>query len=846
KFEIDGDDVSLFKLLKIRVKSGSGDGGYGTGGKIRISGGEATTEGSVWCEKGKTVNLTLSAEADEGYVFVGWSGVPDADKYNAQTTTEAGADVTAVFRSADGSDPKNYVFVGAAGDAWDDPYNWNDDDGFEGVPVAGDSVTVPNGKSVLLTNSTPRLASLSVAGTVVMTNWTTCLCADAVTVPLGGKITCGAAAKSASDLSRVWIDCGTLTLDSGASIDVNYKGYSGGAVKNERGYGPGSGYFPNGTEEGGTVFYSGSHRMHASPSHGGRGTFFYDVQDATTRNLKAALPYDDPFAPMLPGSGGCASPWTTGMPGGGAVYIVASGCVTVNGTISANAQGVSYYTACPGSGGSVRIVCQTFAGSGTITANGGSGADYAVTGDHSAPPGAGGCISVEYDTSLQVASAVRNMKISAASGQFRTLQAQTITYDYRDWRDPEPGTLHFSDAKIVDTLLGNGLHGQIVGLPTYVRNGNLDMSYGFVRFADEGASVTIDGNLTISGTDIRLDVGGCRVTNATLLAEIYGGTNANRLVVTGDMTIRGRSRFDVRAAEVNGSEAYGAYVTVGGTMTVSTNCKVYAWSDSRTPSSPRFEVGSLHVMTGALFSAARRGGASSLGDDLVGVSAYSAGTRVTADGAGKRMSGAGHGGRGGLGSNEASGWGCAYDDALRPWLPGSGAGGYNEKSVGGRGGGAVVVSATNGTIRIDGTVTADGENANWARSCNNFGCGGSGGTIFLECRHFAGNASGVLSAKGGDTTQSDTTAVGAGGGGRIAVWCGLPYENGYRGRRIVKKHTPLTGEEVAEFFSYEGSYSAAGGTATGDYATEATQGQDGTVWFCYFREKGDGLTVIVR
>ena len=142
------------------------------------------------------------------------------------------------------------------------------------------------------------------------TNWTTCLSASNVTVTSGGVVTCGAAAKREADLSRVWIVCTNLTVESGGKIDVCSKGYKGGVYGGERGYGPGSGYFPNGTEEGGTVFsYIGSPYMGASPSHGGCGSYFYN---ASNQRLKAALPYDNPLAPALPGSGGYSTSWGSG------------------------------------------------------------------------------------------------------------------------------------------------------------------------------------------------------------------------------------------------------------------------------------------------------------------------------------------------------------------------------------------------------------------------------------------------------------------------------------------------------------------------------------------------------
>ena len=187
-----------------------------------------------------------------------------------------------------------------------------------------------------------------------------------------------------------------------------------------------------------------------------------------------------------------------------------------------------------------------------------------------------------------------------------------------------------------------------------------------------------------------------------------------------------------------------------------------------------------------------------------------------------------------------------YDDEFRPWLPGSGAGGYNEYAVGGRGGGAIIVSAAKGTIRIDGEMNADGEDANWAFNGNTLGMGGAGGTILLDCGRFVGGETGVLSARGGGhVVPTVDVNIGAGGGGRIAIWCGAPWEAGLRQSRIVKDTSPLSGAEVSESFSYTGSFSVAGGVATGDYALAKNNGGDGTIWFCFVREK-KGIVFIVK
>jgi hypothetical protein len=390
------------------------------------------------------------------------------------------------------------------------------------------------------------------------------------------------------------------------------------------------------------------------------------------------------------------------------------------------------------------------------------------------------------------------------------------------------------------------LSGQIKGVSSFEHEGDLDMSWGHVRFAEEAQSVDIGGNLVLSADNVRLDIGGCAAINRTQILEVFGGWRANRLEVGGDLKLKGMARLDIRAASTNKTEKYGAYVKVGGTMTVGTNCAVYAWSDRVAPSSPFFEVGSLNVETGGLFSAARRGGAGCIDrhSSSLNNAFYEIGHRIAVRGAGRYTSGGGHGGKGGIGSDTSSKWGAAYDDAHRPWLPGSGAAAINKYSIGGCGGGAIIVSAANGTICIDGTVTADGENGNWATRSNGLGGGGAGGTILLDCRKFILGESGSLSARGGTTTPTSNSAVGAGGGGRIAVWCGEPWSEKVKNFQISSSVEPF-GAEHEQSFSFAGSVCVDGGVALGQYAKDANHGGDGTVYFHHIR-KARKFSMILR
>jgi hypothetical protein len=838
RFAATGDgDVRLEKKLAVSAKEG-------IGGTVVLNGGTGAAVNNIWCEQGGSVAITAVATPADGYVFAGWMGVAGDRKYDNEIEITVDDNVYAVFRESNRTEKLTYTWKGSADGDWNDSLNWLDESSLKGVPQAGDSVVIPAGGSVTLANSSPRFDSMTVAGTLVMTNWTTCLSADSLTIASGGILTCGAAVASESDLSRVWIRCGDLTVAAGGKINVSGRGYRGGVKKTdgERGYGPGSGYLLGGEEEDDIVFIYDSGLIIASPSHGGSGACSLNVNRP---KVKAAMPYDDPKMPVMPGSGGYSTKWGAGGAGGGAVLIDASGSVTVDGEISAD--GVNQTTnvrSQPGSGGSICIACLKFSGKGNISAEGGDG--YSSTEVKHALPAGGGSIAIRYDASLQKASDVEGMKISAAAGVYNNIRAKGYIADYSDWRESGLGTLFFTDSKIVEQLLGNGLCGQIKGASSFEIEGDLNMSWGYVRFADEAQSVDIGGDLLLSGANVRLEIGGCVVTNRTQVLEVFGGWRTNKLKVGGDLKLEGTARLDIRAASTNDTEKYGAYVTVEGTMTIGTNCAVYAWSDRVAPSSPYFEVGSLNVETGGLFSAARLGGAGCIDRHTSSFNNayYEIGSRIPVRGAGRNTSGGGHGGKGGTGTDTSSSWGRAYDDAHRPWLPGSGAAAINKYSIGGNGGGAVIVSAKNGVIRIDGTVSADGENGNWAADSNGLGGGGAGGTILLECKRFAVGETGCLSAKGGTTKPISTSAVGAGGGGRIAVWCGEPWSEKVKNFQISSSVEPF-GAEHEQSFSFAGSVCVDGGVALGQYAKDANHGGDGTVYFHHIR-KARKFSMILR
>jgi hypothetical protein len=147
----------------------------------------------------------------------------------------------------------------------------------------------------------------------------------------------------------------------------------------------------------------------------------------------------------------------------------------------------------------------------------------------------------------------------------------------------------------------------------------------------------------------------------------------------------------------------------------------------------------------------------------------------TAGGGARESFGGSHGGLGGF-PVEATfaqqylgmgGRGKTTDNPTNPTLPGGGGGGDSGDAAGKNGGG-VLTAAITGTLTVNGTLSADGDDPGWDGS-GDHGGGGAGGSVNLNAGTFAGTGS--VHANGGIycATCVNGGSSGLGGGGMVAV-----------------------------------------------------------------------------
>lgn len=631
-----------------------------------------------------------------------------------------------------------------------------------GLPDAGDDVVINNaGAFVTLTTSTPNLSSLTLGtGTLSCSNWDTTISATNVTIQNAGILTCAGPFTNNAMSNRVNVICySTLSVLPGGSINVMGKGYAGG-IQNAgwptwNANGPGA--CPAVTYPGGAGGDGGG---------GGYGGAAVAMSGILPNPVTV---YGSASAPLFPGSGGAAGYWSgsLGGNGGGAVCITAAQ-VVVSGSINADASPYVGGLHCSGgSGGGIYITCTTITGTnGTISANG-------TDGNSEGGGGGGGRIAVRYNTSSQSGVPVPAIRFSAASGVGSGAVAA-----YAD-----PGTLYFDDTYFLSPT--NLFTGQWI-VPGFTNWSVADLQVSNVWIRLPGAfQLTVSNALTVVGTSYgahRLELtnasvvncGSCQISGSSLRLGGdplgWAGTVSGPLLnCTGNLTLANAGRLYVTAGLSGaGLEAgYGGAVNVGGTISVANTCWIYPATHPTNGAAVLFRMRDLTLDNGGGINADYRGYIGSRWQGSANNPAGAFGPGSMGGSLSGNGCGSGYGGAGGR-SRYLSPGGPVYGSAYRPVAPGSGSyqwsGGAPYCGPGHDGGGSVQIRATN-TITIQGIITANGASGGWPN-----GAGASGGSIYLTCSSFVGNASGVLSANGGNGLVDATYGAAGGGGGRIAVW----------------------------------------------------------------------------
>lgn len=793
------------------------------------------------------------------------NGNPLADR-----TYRAGDEEVEGFLTGDGSLVVDSVvpneWIGGTTGDWEDSENWS-----EGVPSENAAVTIAGAVNVSLQSATPRMNSLLVdsGATLTVSGWTNRI--NAASVSVKGTITAAGSFSQAYDPAvnppnRVWIVCDDLHVFTGGAIDVSGCGWAGGSTADA--FGPGG---------------PGSSAYGAS--HGGIGA-------VALVGSRIGAEYDNPYVPVLPGSGGRQGASGTGAPtaGGGAVRIEATGCVTVDGSVLASGvdsrgQSSASKASC-GSGGSIWITCGAFAGtSGAVRAEGGDsdvGAfpSYVVyyqgeRTDGGAYAGGGGMVRIEYDPALQ-AQQNPDVFVSAAGGEHKGILSNgggAIPVSKRDRfrTDADLGTVTFTDDVLLGQLIGSNLSGRLVGVTNYVHTGDLTWKAGHVRIAGEGASFRVTGSLVLSNDVSRLEVGGVLTrTNGCVIVDRWGGTKFNSLRVDGSLRVVEGAALDIRPAETNSTMAWGGEVVVGGDFVIGDRAFYYPWSDPMNLGSVHAVVGGdFRVLSGGTVDADRRGGGAGYGSAQPFLGYFGV-NRVNGYGIGAYNRGASHGGQGGLGYWSYSDalknyWQQAPDPLADEWtaeFPGAG-GGSDAYGEGGPGGGLVRVEAKRAVV-IDGLVTANGGISSYNSLgssstengyCSRFGSGAGGG-IYIAGATVSG--AGTISACGGNGIGGYEGiygySSGCGGGGRIVIAVGEDdLVNAGAEKVSVAYCETMSGEGMRGRCSYVGAFAVGGGTNVWNVANKAdapvqfdkAHGGDGTVRFVAFNAPF-GMIMLVR
>ena len=511
------------------------------------------------------------------------------------------------------------------------------------------------------------------------------------------------------------ISAGSIDIDPGGEINVDYLGYDG-EKESTDGYGDGGG--PSALSGGGAgAGYGG---------YGGRGSVVTTGGDA----------YCDIENPQKIGSGG-GGRVSIGGAGGGLILLDVSGTLNIEGVVSADGENRPGQRSGGGSGGGINITAGTITGTpGEFSFTGGNG------GHDGAGGGGGGCAFIE--------------ATGASSLDPRTFSMDGGTGYTGGATSGGAGLVFHTDSGGEDIVysINDNVSYTITPLLSSITLDKLYISSNAIVQPDSGATLTLTDNDPFYFSDSQADgTGRLRINNGSFTspnpfnvndAYFEPGINGNwsnsastTVNLGGNGIIRQLFFNTTTPLELGALNIQsGGYITHPGNTTDQTHII-------------NITAGSIDLQSGSEINV------DGLGYDG-GVNPQDGYSPAGTSGGGESPSagsgaGGAHGADGGDGFYGAQG-GTAYCDLNNPQTMGAGGGGRIE--TGGSGGGLVLLSASS-ILNIDGDISANGVDGQGR------GGGGAGGGINLSAPSITGNPSPAsITADGGDAGAS-----GAGGGG---------------------------------------------------------------------------------
>lgn len=376
-----------------------------------------------------------------------------------------------------------------------------------------------------------------------------------------------------------------ITLNSGANINVQAKGYT---CSN----GPGTG----GPYAAASTYANGG-------SYGGAG--------GRPDTSQPTVLYGSATQPTNSGSGGaCDSTGANSGSGGGVVMLKSTaGNIVVNGTVNANGGNGAWTYGAGGSGGSIWLQGNKVSGNGTLSANGGS--PYSAAG----AAGGGGRIAFTYSNNLQVISSTPNNGL-VAGGNTVTLSGDGFT----------PTTLINFGANAATNISYTNVNTLTATVPAAATNGYVDIIAKNKYFNGTTASNAGINSTNYPGTAGSIDPAGTYQV-ATLTNGYQYGVQAPQI---SSISPNYGVPAGGNSVTINGQNFMtGATVTFGGVAATNVN---FVSSTQLTATVPAHTVGNVDVTVTNTDNGTVTATGAYTYSDMPTISGVSPGTGTTAGG----------------------------------------------------------------------------------------------------------------------------------------------------------------------------------------------------------------------